>query len=84
MLGFGLMGWMFMKFGCEPAPLVLGFVLGSRMEENLRRAMLVSGGDAWVFLQRPISLVFLVCAALLLLLVVLPAFSRSREALKEG
>ncbi|MCE2946242.1 MAG: tripartite tricarboxylate transporter permease [bacterium] len=84
MLGFGLLGWMFMKFGCEPAPLVLGFVLGSRMEENLRRAMLVSGGDAWVFLQRPISLVFLVCAALLLILVVLPSFNRSREALKEG
>lgn len=84
MLGFGLMGWMFMKFGCEPAPLVLGFVLGSRMEENLRRAMLVSGGDGWVFVQRPISLVFLVCAGLLLLLVVLPSFSRSREALKEG
>jgi TctA family transporter len=75
---------MFLKFGCEPAPLVLGFVLGSRMEENLRRAMLVSGGDGWVFLQRPISVVFLVCAALLLLLVVLPSFSRSREALKEG
>jgi TctA family transporter len=84
MLGFGVMGWMFLKFGCEPAPLVLGFVLGSRMEENLRRAMLVSGGDGWVFLQRPISLAFLVCAALLLLLVVLPSFSRSREALKEG
>lgn len=84
MLGFGVMGWMFLKFGCEPAPLVLGFVLGSRMEENLRRAMLVSGGDGWVFLQRPISVVFLVCAALLLLLVVLPSFSRSREALKEG
>ncbi len=84
MLGFGVMGWMFLKFGCEPAPLVLGFVLGSRVEENLRRAMLVSGGDPWVFLQRPISVVFLVCAGLLLLLVVLPSFSRSRAALKEA
>ena len=84
MLGFGVMGWMFLKVGCEPAPLVLGFVLGSRMEENLRRAMLVSGGDAWVFLQRPISVAFLTCAALLLLLVVLPSFSRSRAALKEA
>ena len=84
MLGFGVLGWLFMKFGCEPAPLVLGFVLGGRMEENLRRAMLVSGGDAWVFLQRPISVAFLACAALLLLLVVLPTFSRSRDALKEA
>jgi len=84
MLGFGVLGWLLIKVGCEPAPLVLGFVLGSRMEENLRRAMLVSGGDGWVFLQRPVSVVFLACAALLLLLVVLPSFNRSREALKEG
>jgi putative tricarboxylic transport membrane protein len=83
MLGFGILGWMFIKFGCEPAPLVLGFVLGSRMEENLRRAMLVSGGDAWVFVQRPISLVFLTAAALLMLLILVPAFSRSRSALKD-
>jgi len=83
MLGFGLLGWMFIKFGCEPAPLVLGFVLGSRMEENLRRAMLVSGGDGWVFLQRPISLTFLIAAALLMLLIVIPSFNRSRDALKD-
>jgi TctA family transporter len=83
MLGFGVLGWLFIKFGCEPAPLVLGFVLGSRMEENLRRAMLVSGGDAWVFLQRPISLAFLVCAALLLLLIVIPSVNRSRDVLKD-
>ena len=52
---FGFIGVLFMKLGCEPAPLLLGFVLGPMMEENLRRAMLLSRGDPTVFLTRPIS-----------------------------
>ena len=81
---FGLMGYVFYKLGCEPAPLVLGFILGPLMEENLRRAMLLSRGDPLVFLQRPISAVLLLMAAGLLLLVVLPTFRKTRkEAFKE-
>jgi TctA family transporter len=81
---FGLMGYVFYKLGCEPAPLVLGFILGPLMEENLRRAMLLSHGDPLVFVQRPISLTLLIMAALLLLLVVMPVFRQARaEAFKE-
>ena len=67
------------KFGCEAAPFVLGFILGSLMEENLRRSMQLSGGDALVFFQRPISLILLVFAAGIVLLVVLPQFRKTRE-----
>jgi len=52
---FGLLGVIFVKLGCEPAPLLLGFVLGPMMEENLRRALLLSRGDFTVFATRPIS-----------------------------
>jgi putative tricarboxylic transport membrane protein len=76
---FGLLGYLFYKLDCEPAPLILGFILGPLMEENLRRAMIVSHGDPTVFVTRPISLVLLLMAALLLLLVVLPIFRRTRE-----
>ena len=54
---FGFLGVMFVKLECEPAPLLLGFVLGPMMEENLRRAMLLSRGDPTVFFTRPLSLV---------------------------
>jgi TctA family transporter len=82
---FGLLGYVFYKLGCEPAPLVLGFILGPLMEENLRRALLLSRGDPLVFVQRPISLVLLLMAVALLLLVVLPAFRKTREeAFKEA
>ena len=60
---FGLLGYFFFKLGCEPAPLLLGFILGPMMEENLRRALLLSHGDATVFVTRPISLGLLVLAA---------------------
>jgi TctA family transporter len=81
---FGLMGYVFYKLGCEPAPLILGFILGPLMEENLRRALLLSRGDPMVFVQRPISLVLLLMAVALLLLVVLPNFRKTREeAFKE-
>ncbi|MFM9849299.1 MAG: tripartite tricarboxylate transporter permease [Hyphomicrobiaceae bacterium] len=76
---FGLLGYFFLRCGCEPAPLLLGFILGPMMEENLRRALLLAHGDATVFLKRPISLGLLVMAALLMLAVVLPAVKNARE-----
>jgi TctA family transporter len=69
----------FIKLECEPAPLLLGFVLGPMLEENLRKAMTISRGDPSVFFTRPLSLTMLALAALLMLLVVLPAVRRTRE-----
>ena len=76
---FGIAGYVFYKLECEPAPLILGFVLGPLMEENLRRAMRISGGDAMIFVHRPISLGLLIAAVLLLLIVALPAIRSKRE-----
>ena len=76
---FGLFGYVCVKLECEPAPLILGFILGPLMEENLRRAMLLSRGDPSVFLQRPISLAMLVIAALLLVIIAAPAVLSKRE-----
>ena len=75
---FGVLGYVFIRLRCEPAPLLLGFVLGPLMEENLRRALLVSRGDPWVFVTRPISAALLAGAALLLIAVILPSFRRTR------
>jgi putative tricarboxylic transport membrane protein len=77
--GFGVAGYLFLKLGCEPAPLLLGLVLGPMVEENLRRALLLSRGDPSVFFTRPISLTFLVIGALMVLMVILPALRRSKE-----
>jgi TctA family transporter len=76
---FGILGWIFVKLECEPAPLLLGFVLGPLMEENLRRALLLSRGDPTVFVTRPISLGLLLVAVALLLVVALPMVRRKRE-----
>ena len=76
---FGALGLLFVKLECEPAPLLLGFVLGPMMEENLRRAMLLSRGDPTVFFTRPISLAMLIAAAALLLLILAPNFRKKRE-----
>ena len=76
---FGVLGWVFVKLECEPAPLLLGFILGPLMEENLRRALLLSRGDPTVFFTRPLSLGMLVAAGLLLLIIVLPAVRKTRE-----
>ena len=76
---FGVLGYVFFKLRCEPAPLILGFILGPMMEENLRRAMLLSRGDATVFFTRPLSLVLLLMAAALVVIVALPQISRKRE-----
>jgi putative tricarboxylic transport membrane protein len=81
---FTIFGYVALKLDCEPAPLILGFVLGPMMEENLRRALLISRGDPMVFLQEPISLAFLLIAAGLLLVIAAPAIRvRREEALKE-
>ena len=76
---FGLLGFVFVSLGCEPAPLLLGFVLGPMLEENLRRALLLSRGDFSVFVTRPISLGLLVTAVALLLLIALPNVKKRRE-----
>ncbi|OGA43116.1 MAG: hypothetical protein A3G25_17365 [Betaproteobacteria bacterium RIFCSPLOWO2_12_FULL_63_13] len=76
---FGAVGYLFSKLNCEPAPLLLGFVLGPLMEENFRRALLLSDGDFSVFLTRPIPLVLLVITGALLASILLPAFRRTRE-----
>jgi putative tricarboxylic transport membrane protein len=82
---YGVFGYYCSKWGCEPAPLILGFVLGPLMEENLRRAMLISRGDASVFFTRPISCGMLVAAFALLLMVVVPQFRKKRaEVLTEA
>lgn len=77
--GFGIIGYLFFKLGCEPAPLLLGFVLGPMMEENFRRALLLSRGDFTTFVTRPLSLGLLIAAALLVIIVTLPAVKKSRE-----
>jgi TctA family transporter len=76
---FGVLGYTFLKLGCEPAPLLLGFILGPMMEENLRRAMLLSRGDWSVFVTRPLSATLLGLAVLLLIIVLLPSVKRSRQ-----
>jgi TctA family transporter len=81
---FGFFGYYASKWGCEAAPLILGFVLGPLMEENLRRAMLISRGDPSVFFTRPISLGMLLVSFALLLMVVMPQFQKKREILAEA
>ncbi len=76
---FGVVGYAFLKMGCEPAPLLLGFILGPMMEENLRRALLLSRGDWSVFVSRPLSAGLLAAALLLLIIVLLPSVKKSRE-----
>ena len=73
---FAVFGYVALKLDCEPAPLILGFVLGPMMEENMRRALLISRGDPLVFVQEPISLSFLVVAACLLLVLAAPAIRK--------
>ena len=79
MVGFGLLGYVFMKLGCEPTPLLLGLVLGPMLEENLRRAMLTGRGDPTVFVTRPISATLLALAALCLVMMLLPKVRKTRE-----
>jgi TctA family transporter len=76
---FGVVGYAFIKLGCEPAPLLLGFILGPMMEENLRRALLLSRGDWSVFVTRPLSASLLAAAMLLVIIVALPSIRSKRE-----
>ncbi len=83
--GFGLMGYVLMKLHCEPAPLLLGFVLGPMLEENLRRAMILGRGDATTFLTRPISATLLALTLEVLVIVLLPQVRKKRaEVFVEG
>jgi putative tricarboxylic transport membrane protein len=75
---FGIIGFMWMKFACPPAPMLLGFVLGPMMEENLRRAMLMSRGDLMVFLTQPISLGFVIATVLIVVVMMAPALRKRR------
>mgnify|MGYP003694346053 CR=1 FL=1 len=76
---FGLLGYLFHKFGCEPAPMMLGFILGPMMEEFLRRALLLLAKGSRVLVTRPISAVMLAMSAILLFIVLTPALRRKRE-----
>jgi putative tricarboxylic transport membrane protein len=76
---FGVLGYFLIRMGCEPAPLLLGFVLGPLLEENLRRALIISRGDPSVFVSRPISLALLVLAAAAVVVAALPAIRRKRD-----
>jgi TctA family transporter len=68
----GVLGYVLAKLECEPAPLLLGYVLGPLLEENLRRALLIARGDPTVFFTRPISLVFMIATVLILVVMVVP------------
>jgi putative tricarboxylic transport membrane protein len=76
---FGLLGYILMKLKCEPAPLLLGFVLGPMLEENLRRAMILGRGDPMTFLTRPISLTLLLMSVAVLVVVFLPQVRQKRD-----
>jgi putative tricarboxylic transport membrane protein len=77
-VGFSLLGYVLRKLDAEPAPLLMGFVLGPMVEENFRRSMITSHGDPMVFLQRPISLVLLLVSAALLISIMMPTIRQRR------
>ena len=76
---FGVLGYVFAKLDCEPAPLLLGFILGPMMEEYLRRAMTLARGNPLIFLERPMSAAMLALALLAMLAVALPAVRATRK-----
>ncbi|MFY8119687.1 MAG: tripartite tricarboxylate transporter permease [Roseateles sp.] len=76
---FAVVGYLFYKLRCEPAPLLLGFILGPMMEENLRRALLLSRGDWTTFMTRPLSASLLIAATLMVVVVMLPSIKNKRE-----
>ena len=81
---FGVVGYFLVKFGAEPAPLLLGFVLGPLLEQNLRRSMTISRGDPTIFFERPISAILLIVALVVLAVAVLPTIRRWREVAFRG
>jgi TctA family transporter len=80
---FGVIGFLWLRFEMQPAPMLLGFVLGPLMEENLRRALLISRGDATVFVTRPISLGFVIATVLIIIVMGLPAIRARREQITD-
>jgi TctA family transporter len=80
---FGVIGFLWLRFEMQPAPMLLGFVLGPLMEENLRRALLISRGDATVFLTRPISLGFVIATVVIIIVMGLPAIRARREQITD-
>ncbi|MGZ5119192.1 MAG: tripartite tricarboxylate transporter permease [Burkholderiales bacterium] len=80
---FGVIGFLWLRFEMQPAPMLLGFVLGPLMEENLRRALLISRGDATVFLTRPISLGFVIATVLIIIVMGVPAVRARREQITD-
>jgi len=80
---FAILGYVLIKLGCEPAPLLLGFVLGPLLEEYLRRTLTISRGDPTVFLTRPLSLTLLILAVIAFVVAVLPTVRRKREVVFE-
>jgi TctA family transporter len=80
---FGIVGYLWSKLKCEGAPLLLGLVLGPLMEENFRRALLLSRGNFMTFLERPLSASLLGVAALLVIIISLPSLKKKREIFEE-
>jgi TctA family transporter len=76
---FGVLGYLFIKLDCEPAPLILGFVLGPMLEVYFRRAMLVSRGDPTVFITEPLSAFFLIAGVIVLACTLVPMIRRRKE-----
>jgi putative tricarboxylic transport membrane protein len=76
---FGLVGYGLIKLGFEPAPLLLGFVLGKLMEENFRRALIIARGELTTFISHPVSAGLLIVAAFVLLIALLPAIRKGRD-----
>jgi putative tricarboxylic transport membrane protein len=76
---FGFLGYFFARLGCELAPLLLGFILGPLIEENLRRTLLISLGDPTIFVQRPISLAFLLLTVALIAMLAAPGIQSLRK-----
>ena len=79
MAGFGVLGYLLKKFECEPAPMILGFILGPMMEGHMQRALLISRGDVAVFVREPISAGLLIVAAIALTAAVLPSVRKTRN-----
>jgi putative tricarboxylic transport membrane protein len=83
MIGFGIFGYLARKFQFEMAPLVLAIVIGPMMENNLRLALTISQGDPWIFIQKPISAVFMIVSLVLLISPFIPWLGKRREKLRE-
>ncbi|MEQ1650296.1 MAG: tripartite tricarboxylate transporter permease, partial [Hyphomicrobiaceae bacterium] len=77
--GFGLFGYALIKFGFEPAPMLLGYVLGKLMEEKLRQALVISRGSFWTFVERPLSGGLLILTLILVVIALLPSIQKSRD-----